>query len=76
MLYRVVDGSKPQNLRYILFERPLIRIYVIKYQILAHFRVWLGAYLRVRLCNNLVSLVGADSVVGAYSRGVLSITVV
>ena len=92
MLCRVVSGfqglsigdrkslvvQKPYNLRHILFERPLIGIYVIKYQIIAHFRVWLGAYLRGRLFNNLVSGVGALSMLGTYSRGALdrSITVV
>ena len=46
MLSRLVGGSKALRFALRTYERPLIGIYVIKYQIIAHFRVWLGAYLR------------------------------
>ena len=40
---------------------------MVEDQNIAYFRVWLGAYSRGRLFNNLVSRVGAYSRVGAHS---------
>ena len=45
-----------------------IGLCVIKYQIIAHFRGWVGAYSRGRSSINLVSRVGTYSRLGAYSR--------
>ena len=47
-------------------------IYVMKYQIIVHFRGWVGTCSRGRLSNNLVSRVDVYSRVGAYSRGLLN----
>ena len=46
-----------------------IGIYATKYQIIAHFGGWGGAYSRGRLFDDLVSRVDAYSKLGAFLRG-------